>query len=369
MLERSSIVNRENKRIFKRRLRLTFRPKGKHCMDVTVCIAAICEGNTILGAADRMITSGDIEFEPAEAKHAPVFKIVPLMNSIVMLWAGDSGFQSEAALHAWSAIQQQLRDKPTAWPFVNDAVNHYIEFYNRKKSEAARKQILVPLGLDQQSFVSKQKEMSPEFIKQVTAQLQNFEMPEDNGVETIFTGIDDTGPHMYMLVENEAICCDPVGFAAIGSGGRHAESQFMLSGHSRNSALGDTLLLLHAAKKRSEVAPGVGKATDMFTIGPVKGTFAWLGGTGWPRTIDMNRLDAIYDATEAKQQEALNHSKQEMRGYIEEIRKAAAGAQAKQPTGKTDVRAETSSKLSFAGDLSAVLKKKQKTTRLKRKKS
>lgn len=33
---------------------------------MTICIAAICEGY-IIGASDRLITSGDIQFLPAQA--------------------------------------------------------------------------------------------------------------------------------------------------------------------------------------------------------------------------------------------------------------------------------------------------------------
>jgi hypothetical protein len=37
--------------------------------DMTVCAAAMCEqAGIVIGAADRMITSGDIEFEPPQTK-------------------------------------------------------------------------------------------------------------------------------------------------------------------------------------------------------------------------------------------------------------------------------------------------------------
>jgi hypothetical protein len=42
----------------------------------------------------------------------------------------------------------------------------------------------------------------------------------------------------------------------------------MLAGHSPFSSSPETLLLTYLAKKRSEIAPGVGKGTDMFIIGP-----------------------------------------------------------------------------------------------------
>jgi hypothetical protein len=59
-----------------------------------------------------------------------------------------------------------------------------------------------------------------------------------------------------------------VGFAAIGIGKAHAESQFTFSGYWPIKPFHETLLLTHASKKRAEAAPGAGKATDVLVIGP-----------------------------------------------------------------------------------------------------
>ena len=60
---------------------------------------------------------------------------------------------------------------------------------------------------------------------------------------------------------------DGVGFVAAGSGQWHAESQFMFSRYTREWDLPEALSLVYAAKKRAEVAPGVGKLeTDLVVI-------------------------------------------------------------------------------------------------------
>jgi hypothetical protein len=56
---------------------------------VTVCIAARSE-NTIVGASDRMLTAGDIQFEPSAGT-----KIFGLSQSLFMMTAGDSAVQAE----------------------------------------------------------------------------------------------------------------------------------------------------------------------------------------------------------------------------------------------------------------------------------
>ena len=72
---------------------------------MTVCIAAIA-GKTVIGASDRLVTAGDVQFEPSRPK------IRALTNSVVVMTAGDAWLQAEvldgvtadvqAAVHAGS---------------------------------------------------------------------------------------------------------------------------------------------------------------------------------------------------------------------------------------------------------------------------
>jgi hypothetical protein len=102
--------------------------------------------------------------------------------------------------------------------------------------------------------------------------LINFEIPYTS---VIFAGVEPLGAHIY-IDDGNVRCNDVIGFAAVGIGARHAESQFMLARHAYNSPLVDTALLTYIAKKRSEIAPGGGEATDMFTAGPQLGSLVLL---------------------------------------------------------------------------------------------
>jgi hypothetical protein len=176
--------------------------------------------------------------------------------------------------------------------------------------------------------------MSKEFIDNITKELVNFQMPS---IATIICGIDMTGPHIF-TVSNEYSTCrvncnDSVGFASVGSGSRHAESQFMLASHSRSSPLPETLLLTYSSKKRSEIAPGVGKGTDMFVIGPQLGSFAMLSG---PKAIiDIQKLDEIDKRVEIRAKKSLIKAKNEANEYVEEIYKKRA-AETQQPAKAVD---------------------------------
>src|SRR6267378_3245212 len=92
MLERSSIVKYPDGH----RATITepFKPRGGV---VTVCIAAIAENfgkppqAVIVGAADHMLTAGDIEFESPVSK---IFRMGDVGSPIFTLMSGDAGTHS-----------------------------------------------------------------------------------------------------------------------------------------------------------------------------------------------------------------------------------------------------------------------------------
>ncbi len=118
----------------------------------------------------------------------------------------------------------------------------------------------------------------------------------------------------------EIACYDSVGFAAIGYGRRHAESQFMFARYTSAARPTDAILLTYVAKKRAEVAPGVGMATDMFIIASL-GTNAFID----PQTI--GGFDEIYKTMQTKQDEATEEAKKSCLKYLEGLGKQPAKEQ------------------------------------------
>ena len=57
-----------------------------------------------------------------------------------------------------------------------------------------------------------------------------------------------------------------VGFAAIGIGAWHARSKLMQSGYTGTFGYAAALALMYSAKRTAELAPGVGKTTDIALI-------------------------------------------------------------------------------------------------------
>ncbi len=285
---------------------------------MTVCVAAMAEKNTIVGASDRMLTAGDVEFEPDQ------YKIWQFSTAIVALVAGDSTLQSEILKRVDIDIKKRINDDPNTWVSVKDVAATYCKKYRELLREHAEADILSPLGLDVDKFLKRQGKMRPELVNAIAEKLTDYEFP--SLLETIFIGTDNDGPlgdkgqkliyaQIYATEKVKLASLTTVGFAAIGSGKSHAESQFMFSGHSPRHSFSDTMLLTYAAKKRAEVAPGVGKTTDMVVIGPGLGSLLKV------EDAHLEKLDQIYQKSRAGTAKATEKAKAETARLIEEVRK------------------------------------------------
>jgi len=73
--------------------------------------------------------------------------------------------------------------------------------------------------------------MSPELVRDLSSQLQTFELYAP--VAAIICGMDKDGAHIYVARNSQIENRDWIGFAAIGAGDWHSNSQFMLAKHTR----------------------------------------------------------------------------------------------------------------------------------------
>jgi hypothetical protein len=79
----------------------------------------------------------------------------------------------------------------------------------------------------------------------------------------------------------------------------------------------ETLLLVYSAKKRAEVAPGVGKATDMFMVGD-------MGGHVQVGDHVIQNLQQIYDKSQAATRRASLKANKRVEKYIAELNRPLA---------------------------------------------
>jgi hypothetical protein len=86
----------------------------------------------------------------------------------------------------------------------------------------------------------------------------------------------------------------------------------MFAGHTRQRLLPETLMLVYSAKKRAEVAPGVGTATDMFLIEP-PGKYFDVG------THVLDQLDGCYKGLRTSADKAMEEANGKITEYIKTI--------------------------------------------------
>lgn len=231
---------------------------------MTICVAAIFRwvydgekqdiGPAVVTASDRMLTDEGlgIEYEPNQYKGAH------LTDRIMALVSGD------VTVH--SAVLQTLIPSLSSKPDdrVGVVASMYAQRVRQLIAQRAANRFLSPLGLDANTFLSRQKEMDPALVMELSNRLLDQEVEG----EALIVGCEgDTAAHIYSVDKRGAVRChDDLGFAVVGIGGIHAAGQFMTYSYTNMWGWYPALAITYAAKKRSEIAPGVGKETDMFYI-------------------------------------------------------------------------------------------------------
>lgn len=125
---------------------------------MTVCVAAICQWNEvnpkvpwvpmIVGAADRMLTAGDVQYEPMQAK---IQQIAP--RFLVMI-AGD------ASVHAGAIQSSAKRASEAKTSSTRQLAEIYAEEISAHRNKEAETIILSPLGMTLAYFLKHQNELS-----------------------------------------------------------------------------------------------------------------------------------------------------------------------------------------------------------------
>lgn len=260
----------------------------------------------VVGASDRMLTAGDIQFEP------PQSKIFRLSSSIAVMMADDSSAHAEVFQDVSDIVEARIALQPDSWWKVKDVADLYADSFSKLRRKSIERNLLYPLNLDSQTFLSRQHEMSDSFITQLSNEMYAHRVP---GIAAIVTGVDTTGAHVYIVVNHQVACFDNAGFVAIGAGQKHASSHLMQVGHVRGRPYPETLLHTYMAKKHAEVAPGVGEATDMFIIGPGLGSYRSL-----PTILPI--LEDINMRVQAQTKQIIDGSEDEIRDFFRRIAEA-----------------------------------------------
>jgi hypothetical protein len=94
----------------------------------------------------------------------------------------------------------------------------------------------------------------------------------------------------------------------------------MFARHAWNAPLADSLYLSYHAKRKAQVAPGVGEGTDMVVVGPALGAMAQID----PATMDT--FEAAYQTAVQAEEQGFSSAKMAINQYVTELNRKAAEA-------------------------------------------
>ena len=264
---------------------------------MTICIASICAGGkAIVAASDRMVTA---EFLAMEFEH-PGSKIEKLDGTCVGLTAGDALAATELFAAApkrgdcWLSPDEEDPENDAEAQTEGDEVNFWtVEVvaesiattYARVRNRKAEERYLRPRGLTLDSFYS--GGVITHLPESLAVMLDSQIQQSGLGVEAMVAGIDDSGAHIYAVTEPGAVTCmDRLGYHAIGSGLLHALLALVGTEHRLTNTLNETVFQVYEAKRRAEVAQGVGHATEIVIV--------TADGVRFLSEKDQKELDGIY---------------------------------------------------------------------------
>jgi hypothetical protein len=222
---------------------------------MTICIGAICDkGKSIIVASDRMITVSfplNIEFEPQTAKNEM------LTRGCLLLSAGSALVSTDLARHVRDNISKMTD------PSMNEIVGEVKKELVNTRVQRAEELHLKPVNLDFKLFYQNMRALPPEFFMTLNEKIERTTID----VELLVCGFCKGQGHLYGVFEpGVSECYDSIGFAVVGSGTPHAFSKFTYYDYTSKFNKKEALPLVYLAKRSSERAPGVGRATDLAII-------------------------------------------------------------------------------------------------------
>lgn len=223
---------------------------------MTVCIGAICDdGNTAIVASDRMVTGS---YPPIEFEHTQS-KIYSLTEYCVALTAGNA-LKPVEIIQKTIALARETK-KP---PDMETLANRMKGLYQALRAMEAEDVFLRPRTMTVELFYREgTRLLPPDVFAVIDSQFYRY----DFGLELLVVGTDFRGAHIY-TVRNPGLVdrFDSLGFHAIGVGALHAIQCFIARRYKISYNLEEAVNIVYAAKKVSEVAPGVGRETDIDLI-------------------------------------------------------------------------------------------------------
>ncbi len=221
---------------------------------MTVCISAICDnGKNIVSISDKMITATPpyVEFEH------DLIKLERLSSRCLALTAGSALRHIELC----RSVKRKISEEEN--PTISSIVSTIQDQYDKLRKKKLEEEYLKPRGLTLQEFIATMGNFPREFAFRLDNDIIKFRY----GLVILLSGVDESGAHIYRVEDpGGSECFDSIGFNAIGIGQDHAVLSLISNKYTIKMNLNESIYFVYEAKKKSEIAPGVGKETDIFII-------------------------------------------------------------------------------------------------------
>lgn len=245
---------------------------------MTQLIGVVCDnGQRVLTLSDRMVSTGDMRL----AYEHPRMKAEPISSHAVALTAGT--------IHEPDLLREtkaKAKGKDSIVQIAEIIKEHFQQIRIKKIVD----EVLIPMAgiCSFDEWHAKQRGLHDGLLFEVNSAIAKYEI----GLSIILAGYDVEG-HL-ILISDPGICSsfDTLSHCCIGMGERHASSVFAWFRYSRSFCYRDALYTAFLAKKRAEMAGGVGPTTDIIAIDSE--------GVKEVAADTVRELEEVYRDTESK---------------------------------------------------------------------
>lgn len=219
---------------------------------MTQLVGAICDkGKTVITVSDRMVTTGDMTVSWEQ----PLQKFNTVSEKAVVLTAGT--------VHKPDLLRK-ASNRTKGREEILDIANILKECYQDARKQEIIDNVLIPIGGIKtfEEWHQKQSNLHFNIVEEIQKGIKFYNIHCRwllAGVDTEGHLIDITNPGIFHSWDNMSFCC-------IGMGERHADNVFAWYKYSRDFPLNESIYIAFEAKKRAELAGGVGESSDILVI-------------------------------------------------------------------------------------------------------
>jgi len=247
---------------------------------MTQLVAAICEdGRKVITVSDRMVSTGDMTL----AFEQPRTKAVQVSRRAIVLTAGT--------IHEPDLIRQ-ARDEAKGKDSLVEIADALKSVFQEIREKHIVDEVLRRLSgiASFAEWHSKQTGLHDQLAMILNEEVRNYRL----NLSLMLAGLDSEGHIICILDPGTWRSYDNLSFCCMGMGDRHADNVFAWYQYSRAFSLNHTLYIAFEAKKRAEMAGGVGQSTDIVIID--------AAGIQKVAAETVDFLGEIYNDREAKAQ-------------------------------------------------------------------